>query len=293
MALAERRDAGAPPGSSGPRRRRTGGRRSRAGRACRRTARRRCGRRRGSAEVPVPRFPVHSTESSYPCGMGRAYGRRMEPVIEVREIGEDDWRAWRAMRLAALATDPTAFGSTLAEWSGPNDLEARWRARLAGSPFSALVDVDGRTAGMVAAYRPQGAGRGRLAVGPSGVPRPRRRRGGARRRRRVRRRRGRAAVGPRREHARDPALRALRLRRRGRLARRPAGAPDAPSRGRRRAAPDRSSGSSCQQDDIASAGRIRPISSCCREIVLLKCSRRSGGPVAGDGVRRASWPGCR
>jgi len=78
-------------------------------------------------------------------------------VIEVRRIGEDDWVQWRAMRLAALATDPDAFGSTLAEWSGPNDLEERWRARLAASPFTALLDVDGRTAGMVAAYRPEGA----------------------------------------------------------------------------------------------------------------------------------------
>ena len=78
-------------------------------------------------------------------------------MIEVRRIGEDDWVQWRAMRLAALATDPDAFGSTLAEWSGPNDLEERWRARLAASPFTALLDVDGRTAGMVAAYRPEGA----------------------------------------------------------------------------------------------------------------------------------------
>jgi ribosomal protein S18 acetylase RimI-like enzyme len=78
-------------------------------------------------------------------------------VIGVRRIGEDDWREWRAMRLAALATDPAAFGSTLADWSGPNDLESRWRARLTGSPLSVLVDVDGRTAGMIAAYGPPGA----------------------------------------------------------------------------------------------------------------------------------------
>ncbi|HEY8318065.1 MAG TPA: GNAT family N-acetyltransferase [Amnibacterium sp.] len=77
-------------------------------------------------------------------------------MIGTRRIGEDDWREWRAMRLAALAADPDAFGSTLAEWTGPNDLEARWRARLASSPLSVLLDVDGRTAGMVAAYRPDG-----------------------------------------------------------------------------------------------------------------------------------------
>jgi ribosomal protein S18 acetylase RimI-like enzyme len=73
-------------------------------------------------------------------------------VIEVRRIGEDDWQAWRSLRLAALATDPDAFGSTLAEWSGPKDLEPRWRARLAGSPFSALLELDGRPAGMVGAF---------------------------------------------------------------------------------------------------------------------------------------------
>jgi ribosomal protein S18 acetylase RimI-like enzyme len=73
-------------------------------------------------------------------------------VIEVRRVGEDDWREWRSLRLAALATDPAAFGSTLAEWSGPHDLESRWRARLAASPFSALLDLDGGTAGMVGAF---------------------------------------------------------------------------------------------------------------------------------------------
>lgn len=77
-------------------------------------------------------------------------------MIEVRRIGEDDWRRWRAMRLAALATDPAAFGSTLADWSGANDREERWRARLAASPLSVLLEVDGATAGMVAAYRPHG-----------------------------------------------------------------------------------------------------------------------------------------
>jgi hypothetical protein len=91
-------------------------------------------------------------------------------VIEVRRIGEDDWQAWRSLRLAALATDPDAFGSTLAEWSGPKDLEPSWRARLAGSPFSALLELDGRPAGMVGAF---GAGAGvelvSLWVAPPGT----------------------------------------------------------------------------------------------------------------------------
>ncbi|HEY0374884.1 MAG TPA: GNAT family N-acetyltransferase, partial [Amnibacterium sp.] len=78
-------------------------------------------------------------------------------MIEVRRIGEDDWREWRSLRLAALATDPAAFGSTLADWSGPDDLEARWRARLAGSPFAVLLDLDGRPVGMIAAMLEGGA----------------------------------------------------------------------------------------------------------------------------------------
>lgn len=78
-------------------------------------------------------------------------------MIEVRRLGEDDWREWRSLRLAALGTDPAAFGSTLAEWSGPRDLETRWRARLAASPFTALLDLDGRAAAMVGAFLVDGA----------------------------------------------------------------------------------------------------------------------------------------
>lgn len=51
--------------------------------------------------------------------------------VRLRRLGPDDWRDWRALRLRALAESPEAFGSTLAEWSGPGDLEERWRARLA------------------------------------------------------------------------------------------------------------------------------------------------------------------
>ncbi len=73
-------------------------------------------------------------------------------MIAVRQVGEDDWRQWRELRLAALATDPEAFGSTLAQWSGPNDREERWRRRLADSPFSALIDLDGTPRAMVGAF---------------------------------------------------------------------------------------------------------------------------------------------
>ncbi|TDC06756.1 GNAT family N-acetyltransferase, partial [Streptomyces sp. 8K308] len=64
-------------------------------------------------------------------------------MIELRELGEDDWRVWRELRLAALAEAPYAFGTRLAEWQGEGDREERWRARLAipgAADFVALVD---------------------------------------------------------------------------------------------------------------------------------------------------------
>ena len=73
--------------------------------------------------------------------------------IDLQRLEEDDWRLWRAVRLAALAEAPDAFGSTLAEWSGPNDLEARWRARLASVPFTVVAGLDDSPAGVVAALR--------------------------------------------------------------------------------------------------------------------------------------------
>jgi len=75
-------------------------------------------------------------------------------VIEVRQLTPDDWRLWRAMRLAALADAPAAFGSTLAEWSGRGDTEERWRARLSGVPLNLVLTLDGEPAGMVSATAP-------------------------------------------------------------------------------------------------------------------------------------------
>jgi ribosomal protein S18 acetylase RimI-like enzyme len=72
-------------------------------------------------------------------------------VIERRLLTADDWREWRALRLRALAVDPAAFGSTLADWSGPRDAEERWRRRFADVPVNLLLDLDGEPAGMVAA----------------------------------------------------------------------------------------------------------------------------------------------
>jgi ribosomal protein S18 acetylase RimI-like enzyme len=66
-------------------------------------------------------------------------------MIELRFLGPDDWPVWRALRLAALAEAPYAFGSTLAQWQGEGDREERWRDRLAipGSHNVVAAGADG------------------------------------------------------------------------------------------------------------------------------------------------------
>jgi len=70
-------------------------------------------------------------------------------VIELRVLAADDWKDFRALRLAALAEAPDAFGSTLASWSGDGDREDRWRRRLTipGS-HNLLALLDGVPAGI-------------------------------------------------------------------------------------------------------------------------------------------------
>jgi ribosomal protein S18 acetylase RimI-like enzyme len=79
-------------------------------------------------------------------------------VTAVQELTPDDWQLWRGLRRAALAEAPAAFGSTLAEWSGPGDTEERWRTRLSGVPLNLLLTLDGEPAGMVSATSPSDEG---------------------------------------------------------------------------------------------------------------------------------------
>ncbi len=66
----------------------------------------------------------------------------------------DDWQRFRAVRLAALRDAPDAFGTTLAQWQGAADTEARWRARLTGVPFNVLAERAGAAIGMIGATAP-------------------------------------------------------------------------------------------------------------------------------------------
>ncbi len=73
--------------------------------------------------------------------------------MNLRSCGENDWLAWRAVRLAALSEAPYAFGSTLADWRDAN--EERWRERLRGVPYNVVVAIDGVNVGMASGF-PEG-----------------------------------------------------------------------------------------------------------------------------------------
>lgn len=68
-------------------------------------------------------------------------------MLELRRLAADDWEFWRAVRLAALADAPHAFGATLAEWTGSGDTELRWRHRLDTVPLNLVAIVDECPAG--------------------------------------------------------------------------------------------------------------------------------------------------
>ncbi|OLL75739.1 acetyltransferase [Pseudonocardia sp. Ae168_Ps1] len=78
------------------------------------------------------------------------------PSITVRELEPDDWRTWRALRLAALAEAPHAFHSRLEDWLGAGEQE--WRDRLAAPNRHLVADLDGRPCGQVVAVPPDETG---------------------------------------------------------------------------------------------------------------------------------------
>lgn len=67
--------------------------------------------------------------------------------MELTRIGPAEWETFRAVRLAALAESPAAFGSRYADWVDAP--EQRWRARLTDVPFTLLAHDATKAVGVV------------------------------------------------------------------------------------------------------------------------------------------------
>lgn len=81
------------------------------------------------------------------------------PAVEVVDVGPEDWRRWRHVRLRALAADPGAFSSSLAR---ERDLdEAAWRDLLVRGPRVVAVQ-DGVDVGLAGAHLADGPDRPQL-----------------------------------------------------------------------------------------------------------------------------------
>ncbi|MFN8638168.1 MAG: GNAT family N-acetyltransferase [Dehalococcoidia bacterium] len=72
--------------------------------------------------------------------------------IEVGAFGPEDWRAYRDLRLAALADAPDAFGSTLERERALD--ESDWRRRLSSGNLAIHALVEGVPAGLAGGLRP-------------------------------------------------------------------------------------------------------------------------------------------
>jgi GNAT superfamily N-acetyltransferase len=98
--------------------------------------------------------------------MTEELGLSRSGVPAVTRLGEDDWRAWREVRLAALADAPSAFGSTLEEEEALR--EGDWRA-MTRSAAIFVAAAGGILAGVVAGIPRQSArerGLGAMWVAP-------------------------------------------------------------------------------------------------------------------------------
>jgi RimJ/RimL family protein N-acetyltransferase len=84
------------------------------------------------------------------------------PSVCLRVLTPGDWRLFREVRLESLREAAYAFGSTLDDWQGANDTEARWRQRLTSVPFNVVAFFDGTPAGLVGATHPDAAGASEL-----------------------------------------------------------------------------------------------------------------------------------
>jgi RimJ/RimL family protein N-acetyltransferase len=83
--------------------------------------------------------------------LAEEWRRGMRSTPAVRAFASHEWRAYRDLRLRALADSPDAFGSSLAQEEGQPD--EHWSARLAlgaasGTDLPLVAEVDGDPVGL-------------------------------------------------------------------------------------------------------------------------------------------------
>jgi len=84
-------------------------------------------------------------------------------TMRVREVGPDDWVVWRLLRQRSLLEDPQAFAASVERWTGDEDREENWRARLAAPGACFVAEHGAAPVGMVA-IQPDGDGEGQQLV---------------------------------------------------------------------------------------------------------------------------------
>jgi len=79
-------------------------------------------------------------------------------VIKIRRTTLDDWPAWKAMRLTALRSAPTAYGETYARAAEGDDYywQKWWLERTEDVAMRAMAYVDGVPAGQIAGVQWRG-----------------------------------------------------------------------------------------------------------------------------------------
>jgi GNAT superfamily N-acetyltransferase len=81
--------------------------------------------------------------------------------VKIRQLGVEDWRVFREVRLAALKEAPYAFGSTFEREIGASD--ESWRNRLSDRTRF-LAEINGGVAGTVSAGPGESAGAAALTA---------------------------------------------------------------------------------------------------------------------------------
>jgi GNAT superfamily N-acetyltransferase len=90
-------------------------------------------------------------------------------TMRVREVGPDDWVIWRLLRRRTLIEDRAAFAESVQLWTGDEDSEEAWRARLSG-PVRCFVAEHGAAPVGTIAMRPDDDGAGQQLTSMWVVP---------------------------------------------------------------------------------------------------------------------------